>query len=366
MFLEAPRPFRLECDWLNAQAFRWTERDGWFYGIVGGQLIRVRNADGDRIEFDGGASADDVKRYFRLDQDIAAVHNALREADPDHMPGLVERHGHIRVLQQDPWECFVSYICSRNASIDSTKGRITKLADRYGNRLTLDGMTLNSLPSPQRLVEAGEDEMGRLSLGFKNPSITDTIFAVALSIAGGDLDSVEARGWRRWRSGCLLRVHVVSEMDLHALSREPHWSAMGQLGRYAGVGPKIAECVCLFSLGKDEAFPIDRHIRRALTERYGDVPGKTSRYEWARKTFGSNAGYAGQLLFLAQLMENRRQQRDARYASEDSTIVIDGKILYHEPGEHGHDFGDGSSVLHIHEGWDVPHSHRKEDVMAPW
>ena len=72
---------------------------------------------------------------------------------------------------------------------------------------------------------------------------------------------------------------------------------------YCGIGPKIAECACLFSLGKDEAFPIDRHIRRALTERYGDAPGKTdaSRARWARGTFGDHAGYAGQLLFLGQL-----------------------------------------------------------------
>lgn len=277
MYLDAPRPFRLECDWLNAQAFRWTERDGWFYGIVGGHLIRVRNADGDRIEFEGGASADDVERYFRLDQDIAAVHDALIEADPEHMPRLIKNHGYIRVLRQDPWECLVAYICSANASVDSIRVKLNKLADCYGDTLTLNGVSCHAILSAEQLAKAGVDGIEQLKLGLSR--IPRTLHKVATDVTTGKLKMSE-------------------------LASLPHAKARERLKKYPGIGPKIADCVCLFSLGKDDAFPVDTNIGAALDEYYGKkfTPGaeNVGLLEWARETFGDHAGYAGQLLFLDQ------------------------------------------------------------------
>ena len=283
MHLSAPQPFRLECDWLNAQAFRWTERDGWFYGIVGGQLIRVRNADGDRIEFEGDADADAVKRYFRLDQKIGAVHEALREADPEHMPKLIKDYGYIRVLWQDPWECLVAYICSANASVDSIRGRLNKLAT-YGDELALDGVSCRAIPSAEQVKKAGVDGIEKLKLGL--PHIPDTIHEAATDVTKGKLNLK-----------ALSDASVLLKEARARLKNDRNDKSKG----YHGIGDKIADCVCLFSLGKDDAFPVDTNIGAAL-ERYGDAPGKTdaSKARWARATFGEHAGYAGQLLFLDQ------------------------------------------------------------------
>ena len=106
----APQPFKLELRWLQAQAFRWCEgEDGWYYGFVKGHLIKVRNR-GDGIEFRSEAPeeslAGDVKCYFRLDQDIKQVHDALRR--DDKLSGLVDEYGGMRILRQDPWECRIA------------------------------------------------------------------------------------------------------------------------------------------------------------------------------------------------------------------------------------------------------------------
>ena len=274
MHLSARQPFRLECGWLNAQAFRWTERRGWFHGIVDGALIRVRNVDGgDGIEFEGDAPEEAVRSYFRLNEDITAIHAALRKADPDHMPRLIKDYGHIRVLRQDPWECLVAYICSANASVDSIRGKLNKLAGEFGITRTLDGMEYRALPSARRLADAAPADLKKLKLGL--PHIPETILKVAADVRAGKLDLAE-------------------------LSRMPHAEARKRLRNdykgngYPGIGDKIADCVCLFSLGHDGAFPVDRHIKTALG-RIGKDP------RWARGTFGDNAGYAGQLLFLDQL-----------------------------------------------------------------
>ena len=277
MRLDAPQPFHLECGWLNAQAFRWTERRGWFHGIVGGELIKVRNADGG-IEFEGNAPASAVERYFRLNEDIAAVHGALREADSKHMHRLIEAYGHIRVLRQDPWECLVAYICSARARVNGIRGKLDRLAKEFGDCRTLDGVEYRALPSAWRLADAAPADLKKLKLGL--PHIPKTIREVAADVHAGKLDLAE-------------------------LSRVPHAEARERLRKkYNGIGWKIADCVCLFSLGKDEAFPVDANIGAAVKKYYGKnySPGakNVGLQEWVRETFGPNAGYAGQLLFLDQ------------------------------------------------------------------
>ena len=283
MYLPAPQPFKLELEWLKFQAFRWIEQDGWYYGMVEGHLIKVRNS-GDGIEFSCNSSEDSLKpsvqAYFRLDQEIKPVHHALSKAD-DTMARLVERYGSMRLLRQDPWECLVYYICSQNNSISRISEIVNTLAKNYGTPLSLDGVESRSLPTPRRLLEVGETELNCLKLGLGRGSL---IYKVARDVTEGGL-------------------------DLNALYRLPYAQARSLLMSYDGIGPKISDCVCLFSLDKAEAFPVDTHIAAGLWEYYQKkyTPGTKNAklFEWVREYFGPHAGYAGQLLFQDQLRKNR-------------------------------------------------------------
>ena len=272
----AAQPFSLNQEWLQAQAFRWTEHDdGWCYGFVSGHLIKVKQSEGG-IEFHSEASEESlaprVRDYFRLDQDIALVHDALRR--DDKMAPIVDKYGHIRVLRQDPWECLVAYICSANASIPRITDIVNKLAERYGDPLTLEGVTCNSIPSAEQLVVAGEDKLVALGFGLNKGK---RLYAAARAVTDGRL-------------------------KLDDLSSASYVAARAELMELPGVGPKIADCVCLFALGKDEAFPIDRNIGNAIEQYYdrtytSGAPNK-GLLTWVREQFGEHAGYAGQLLFL--------------------------------------------------------------------
>ena len=279
IYLPAQQPFKLELLWLRSQAFRWIEREGWYYGVVDGHMVKVRQS-GDGAEFRSGVSEESIKpqveSYFGLNRNMRPVHEALRLVD-GMMARLVDRYGAMRLLRQDPWECLVSYICSQNNNIDRISGIVEVLADKYGIPLTLDGVKLNSFPTPQRLLDVGETELNRLNLGLNRGG---RIHAVARDIVEG-------------------------ELDLDALRRVPYAQAKGLLMYYGGIGPKIADCVCLFSLDKVEAFPVDRHIAAALWEHYGKKYTSGAKnvrlLEWVREYFGPDAGYAGQLLFYEQL-----------------------------------------------------------------
>ena len=70
----------------------------------------------------------------------------------------------------------------------------------------------------------------------------------------------------------------------------------------SGVGPKVADCILLFStLKRLEVFPIDVWINRVMNELYLHEPedkvSKTKIQKLAREKFGNLAGLAQQYLF---------------------------------------------------------------------
>lgn len=289
MILEASQPFKLDVTWLQGQAFRWEQHGDWCYGVVHDSLIKVReHDDGIGIEFRSDAPeeslAPHVADYFQLCQDITPVQEALRGVD-NTMANLVDKYDGLRILRQDPWECLVSYVCSRRMRVELTAGMIDKVARPFGRQLTLEGMggdPLYAIPSPARVAEAKKAERKKWNLGLRRE---DLIHRVATDI-------------------------VCGRLDLKSLRQSSHDEARERLMKYTGIGWKIADCVCLFALDKQKAFPIDRNIAKALAAYYKKtaiVGAKNAGLmEWAAGTFGANAGYAGQLLFFEGRSKDHR------------------------------------------------------------
>jgi len=76
------------------------------------------------------------------------------------------------------------------------------------------------------------------------------------------------------------------------------------------VGPKVADCVCLFGLGWSESVPVDTHVWQIAQKDYRFGKGKHSSLTAAtyaaignlfRKLWGKEAGWAHSVLFTADL-----------------------------------------------------------------
>jgi len=94
-----------------------------------------------------------------------------------------------------------------------------------------------------------------------------------------------------------------------------------------GVGPKVADCIALFSLDKLEAVPCDTHVWQ-IAQRY--LPALRSKNpapalhplvrEFFLKQFGDKCGWAHTVLFAAEL-------REFQAVLEGSpTAVVAGKV----------------------------------------
>jgi N-glycosylase/DNA lyase len=255
---------------------------------VQGNFIKVRQTPpypggttgGVKLEFrcqpwPEAAVAPLLQSYFRLDDDLHAIYAEITR--DQRVAAMVARYPGLRVLRQEPWECLIAFICSANSNIPRIAQNVETLASHYGSPIVMDGEVRHAFPTPVQLAEAGEMELRKLGLGFRAPYVA----RAALLVASG-------------------------ELDLDALVRLPYAEAKAWLMECPGVGPKVADCVLVFSLEKLEAFPIDVWVRRALGEWYfpgQKAPSDRVLLEWAQDHFGRYAGYANQYLFHGRRLE---------------------------------------------------------------
>ncbi|MSQ07379.1 MAG: hypothetical protein EXR54_07115 [Dehalococcoidia bacterium] len=287
------QPLDLAASLEGGQAHRWRREGNWHSGVVQGNFIRIRQTQstatggcGNAVEFrcapcSEAALAPLLRAYFRLDDDLDAIYGEIRQ--DARVASMVDQYPGLRLLRQEPWECLIAYICSANNNIPRIHQMMEKLAKNYGDPISLDGLVRHAFPSPQRLAQAGEQELRRLGLGFRARYLAPAAQAVA--------------------EGAL---------DLAALVHSPYEEAKARLMECPGIGPKIADCVLVFSLEKLEAFPIDVWVRRALGEWYfpgQKTPPDRALSEWAHQHFGRYAGYCNQYLFHGRRLEKSEPVR---------------------------------------------------------
>ncbi|MFB6112327.1 MAG: DNA-3-methyladenine glycosylase, partial [Halobacteriaceae archaeon] len=97
-------------------------------------------------------------------------------------------------------------------------------------------------------------------------------------------------------------AEMVADGELRAadVADLPYERARAALTDFVGVGQKVADCVCLFSLSHLEAIPLDTWMRTAIEEYYPDCArdsyAETSR-AFRAALGGEYAGYTQTYLF---------------------------------------------------------------------
>ncbi len=173
----------------------------------------------------------------------------------------------MRVVDDPFFRCLVSFIVSANNHVDRIYDLVQNLCREYGVEVEGYG---HGFPAPEELVEAGEAELRDLGLGYRAPYVVES----AEMVASGEFDPDEVRG--------------MEYEDAHE-----------EIQRLVGVGPKVGDCVLLFSLGFDEAVPFDTWMQKTVEEHYPDLVGSNYRETSRnfRDRFGEYAGYAQNYLF---------------------------------------------------------------------
>lgn len=259
----------LEC----GQAFRWIRSGAGWESVIGDRWARVEAAPGGLTVswMDGPSEAPWLRHHLAADEVLEPIIASF----PDDAPlrSAVARCRGLRLLRQEPWECLASFICSSTKQIVQIRQIVALLSERWGHEVAVpSGAVLNrAFPTAATIASAGEGALRDCKLGFRAPYVLDAARRV-----------VEGR------------------LDLEALARLETPAAREALMEIHGVGRKIADCVLLFAYGRQDAFPIDVWVRRALSQLYFPRARRVSsaRLEsFSESYFGPYSGYAQQYLF---------------------------------------------------------------------
>lgn len=252
------------------QCFRWNRRpNGNYIGVAFGKVIEVEKKENDVIIYN--VSEEEFKNtwceYFDLNRDYGKIKEELSK-DPLLKKSIDFGYG-IRLLKQDKLEMLISFIISANNRIPMIKKAIENISKKWGEKLTYKDEVFYSFPTIEKLSAASEEEFEECSTGFRAKYLKDTVDKVY----SGEFD--------------LNHVASLNDDECHK-----------ELQKLMGVGPKVADCIMLFSMEKYSAFPVDVWVKKAMMKFYvaPDVSLKKIR-DFGRDKFGNLSGFAQQYLF---------------------------------------------------------------------
>ena len=264
----------------SGQVFLWEKKENEWYGINGQNVLVIdektrdfRKNNAELIFFRQNDNFEEIYSYLKKDK---IVKKAL-----DTFPG-------IRLLQQDPFQCYISFIVSSNSNIPNIKTRLQNLCKKFGEKKIINSNEFFLFPKSSVISNASISKILDCGVGYRAKAIKKASIAV-----------------------------TNGEIDFENLKNMNYNDAKQELVKVFGIGNKVADCILLFSLNKLEAFPLDRWMLRILQKYYSNKFEPTSKtitdktyekiHEKVVEHFGKYAGYSQQLLFKMERELNNKK-----------------------------------------------------------
>ena len=254
----------------SGQVFLWKKIDKKWFGIDGDRVLILE----DFQKFEKNLKYE--FNFLRLDDEFEIISKDLK--NDKIVRRALKLFPGLRLLRQDPFQCYISFIVSSNSNIPNIKSRLENLCKTFGRRKIVDEREFFLFPEPSDLANASVLDIKKCGLGYRAKAVK----TASLSVLDREID-----------------FDFLKKIDYHTAKEE--------LIKVFGIGNKVADCILLFSLEKLEAFPLDRWMIRILQKYYSkefQISTKTltektydQLHENIVEHFGSYAGYAQQFLF---------------------------------------------------------------------
>lgn len=309
------------------QTFRWKNINNVWSFALKDRVVLLKQDDSSlhyaHVLSDGAsdASGDDLTRsfirdYFNLDVVLDDLYSRWIAADKAFgRPGTAFlAFPGIRMLRQDPWETVVLFICSSNNNVKRISKMCDSLCTEFGSYVAeYGGEKFYSFPGPETLAKPNVEELLRqLGFGYRARYIHQTAMRFA------DKNDLQ-----------------VTIPKLEELRNADYDTAHQFLLELTGVGPKVADCICLMALDKHDIVPVDTHVHQIAVRDY-KYRGKARQTltkndhplirQYFRDIFGEYSGWAQLVLFAADLADLNNGVNIVEVKTEIKTEKGIGKV----------------------------------------
>ena len=287
-------PLNLENSLECGQVFRWRRENSWWVAVIDNTVVKLKQENNllNVKSSSNNINEKFIRKYLRINDSLPDIFASINR-DQVMATAITKLNG-LRLINQSPWECLASFICATYKNIIAIKTMISNICCRFGKRIEFEGIIYYTFPEAEVVANADRQSLEGCGLGYRAKFLLET--AKRISSREVVLENLESANYEN-----------VREILLGTTSN-------GKI--LPGVGPKVADCVMLFSLEKLDAFPIDVWIRRTIKKYYSHLFDNDSNHpisNWEnnsigsaeyttisktmRKYFGSYAGYAQEYLF---------------------------------------------------------------------
>ena len=263
----------------SGQVFLWKKFDSKWYGINGEKLLILE----EKLD----TNCRDIHKFFRFNDDFQKIKKQLSKDKV--VKEAIRNFPGMRILRQDPFQCYISFVVSSNSNIPNIQTRLQRLCQMFGEKKIIQGKEFFLFPKPEKLANASITNIGKCGLGYRSKYVKQAAIAVDKGI-----------------------------IDFPYLKKIDYQDAKDDLCQVFGIGKKVADCILLFSLDKLEAVPLDRWVLRILQKYYSkefkietkSITDKTydELHDKIVDHFGKYAGYAQQFLF-----KNERERFEKKW-----------------------------------------------------
>ncbi|RLV91214.1 N-glycosylase/DNA lyase [Spathaspora sp. JA1] len=231
--------------------------------------------------------------YFALHINLSDLYTSWKTSHVKYEKGVspFDSFPGIRIIRQDPWECLISFICSSNNNVKRISKMCDGLCQEFGQYIDeYNDIKYYSFPDYKTLAQPNvESRLRELGFGYR----AKYIYQTALKFSDATYPDITIE-------------------NLYNLRHEKYQTAHDFLLQLTGVGPKVADCICLMSLDKHDIVPIDTHVYQIAIRDFKYKGGKVKTLnkqtyrlisEYFKDIFGDYAGWAQSILFAADLRD---------------------------------------------------------------
>ncbi len=198
--------------------------------------------------------------YFDFGTDYLAYNDLIRKSSDAFLQAALKDAFGMRILRQDLWEVFISYVISQNNNIPKIKKSINTLCHRYSDGVHFPAADVLSCLDVAELSDG-------TALGYR----AEYIIGIGRQVMAGQL-------------------------DIEAISKLPYDEAYAKLISIKGIGPKVANCIMLYGFHFMESYPIDTWMKKIIKEDY-DKYDQASYMDYINGSYAGFQGYVQQLQF---------------------------------------------------------------------